>query len=395
MKKKRYLLTGLLFVSGLIAVLLFNRGGSEDLHPVPAAIPLSPVMSAVDSLIASYRDTVSSLIDSADITGGALAVVHRGEVKMLACFGERLDGSTMPVNKHTIFRLASVSKTMTGTLAGILDTEGILPLETRLSTYLKSFRLRDSLNTLALNAEHLLSHTSGLVPHAYDNLVEAGVKMNIIMDSLFRVNISAGPGQLYGYQNVIFSLYDTLAQKITGKSFGDLMKEKVFDPLHMPDASVGLQAYMENRNKAYPHNSSGRLYKDLLNREGYYITLPAAGVNASIYDLSSFMIAMLGHSENLQENVISKVLDPRVVSPLNWRYLRNWDEVSEKYYALGWRIIDAYGSRFAYHGGYVRGFRSELLICPAQDFGIAWLSNSPSGIDSEIIPLFLKLYFER
>jgi beta-lactamase class C len=395
MKRNPYLFTAVLIVSGILLFYLFNSGESGREKKPESTVLQRPQWTATDSLIFRYREKVIDRIDSSEIVGGALAMVLDGRVVIMKCFGETLQGSGNPVNKHTIFRLASVSKPISGVLAGILDEKGSLPLDTRLSDYIPGFRLKDSLNTLNLCAENLLSHTSGLVPHAYDNLVEAGVNMGIILDSLYRVNISASPGLLYGYQNVIFSLYDTLSHRVTGKSFEKLMKEEVFDPLHMPNASVGLLPYLESDNKAFPHSRTGRLYKELVTQNGYYITLPAAGVNASIYDLSSFMLAMLGHSDNLSQTTIDRILSPRVNSPLNWRYLRNWQDVKGKYYALGWRIIDAWGSRLAYHGGYIRGYRSELLICEEEDFGIAWLSNSPSGVDSELIPMFLDMYFEN
>jgi beta-lactamase class C len=172
------------------------------------------------------------------------------------------------------------------------------------------------------------------------------------------------------------------------------MKKNVFQPFGMRDASVGMKAFMDNNNKALPHTSSGVQYRINNKNEGYFITQPAAGVNASISDMSRFMLAMLGHNPSaIDTATIRKILEPRVVSPLRWNYLRKWENVESKHYALGWRIIGAYGSEIAYHGGYIRGYRAELAICPDEDFGIAYLSNSPSGLGSGIIPLFLDWYF--
>lgn len=393
MKKNRILLTLVLISLGVLSIFFLGEGKKEDTFTVKQE-PVVKIWTAMDSLVLNFEQQVTTQIDKANTIGAALAIVYKGEIVLMKCFGEKVHGSGDIVDRNTIFRLASVSKPITGTLAGILDTEKLVPLESHIITYLPTFRLKDSINTYDLSVENILSHTSGLVPHAYDNLVEEGVDFREIMDSLFRVNISAPPGQLYGYQNVVFSLYDTLVEIATGKSFREMMEEEVFLPFGMRDASVGMGAFEATSNKALPHNSGGRLYRTRSGNEGYFITQPAAGVNASISDLSRFMLALLGHNPKaIDTSTVGTILEPRVLSPLRWNYLRKWDQVESKHYALGWRIIGAYGSEIAYHGGYIRGYRSEIAICRDEDFGIAFLSNSPNGVGSGVIPLFLEMYF--
>jgi len=378
----------------IIVLYFFQNVQSEKTEHNIAKPVVEKIWTRIDSIVYDYDSIVSRQVDSAGTVGAALAVVHKGEILLLRCFGVREAGTGKPVDPATVFRLASVSKTITGTLAAVLSKNNTIPLESRIIDYLPGFLLKDSINTYELTVEHILSHTSGLVPHAYDNLVEAGVDFRIIMDSLHRVNISAPPGRLYGYQNVIFSLYDTISAPATGKNFENLMQDMLFTPLAMEDASVGKEAFEKNKNKALPHSSGGRKYRYSKDNQGYFLTNPAAGVNASITDMAKYMNAILGHKpEVLDTSTINTVLNPRVLSPLRWHYLRKWKNVESKQYALGWRIIGAYGSVFAYHGGYIRGYRSEIVICPDEDFGIAFLSNSPNGVDSGIIPLFLDMYF--
>lgn len=350
------------------------------------------IRDKTDSLLQLYDKIISRKIDDSHITGAAIAVVINGETKLIHCFGEREAGTGKPVTPATAFRLASVSKTLSGTLAGILNKDGILPLDTRIKDYLPGFRLQDSLSSQNLNLEHILSHTSGLVPHAYDNMVEGDVELGIIIDSLSRVQTSAPPGQLYGYQNVVFSIFDTLTVLATGKSFGTVMEEKLFKPLEMKNASVGGEGFLRNANIAYPHTSYGRVHRNELNTKGYYITAPAAGINASISDLTLFLKALLGHNSYLDSATISNIISPRVLSPLRYHYLRKWKSVESKHYALGWRIIGSYGESIAYHGGYIRGYRSEIAFCREKDFGIVFLSNSPNAVGSQIVPLFLDMY---
>lgn len=380
----------------IIIVIALQAGNKGKAAPEPAA-PVEPlkVWTRMDTLLHTYDSIVSADLDSAGITGAALVVVHKGEVALLRCYGVREQGTSDSIDAHTIFRLASVSKPITGTLAGILHSEGTLPLESRVIDYLPGFLLKDSANTYLMNLAHLLSHTSGLVPHAYDNLVEAGVAFRVILDSLFRVNISAPPGELYGYQNVMFSVYDTVAEAATGRPFKSLMRENVFRPFGMNDASVGYHDFAATRNRALPH-SRGYISEPSEKNMRYFLTNPAAGINASISDMAAFMNAMLGHAPGaIDTATINHVLEPVVLSPLRWVYLRKWNSVESKHYALGWRIIGSYGTEIAYHGGYIRGYRAEVAICPEEDFGIAYLTNSPNHVGSTVVPTFLDLYFNE
>jgi beta-lactamase class C len=68
--------------------------------------------------------------------------------------------------------------------------------------------------------------------------------------------------------------------------------------------------------------------------------------------------------------------------------------VDSKAYGIGWRIIDYKGRKIAYHGGFVKGYRAEIALCKAENFGIVYLSNSPSAIAARSVPEFINRLFE-
>ncbi len=384
----------LIFIS---VIYYFQTDTIASYGPEKEKIIETKTYTAFDSLIFRYDSLITSEIDGSATVGAALAVIHKGDIAFMKCFGVKKQGENEPVNAHTVFRLASVSKTITGVLAGILAEEKAVGLDDRVVDYIPDFRLKDSLSTYGLTVRHLLSHTSGLVPHAYDNLVEAGLPMTAIMDSLFRVNISGAPGLLYGYQNVLFSLYDTIAALKTSKSFDQLLTEKLFIPFGMRNASAGYHPFSSNNNKAYPHiGYYGGKYRALPLNNRYYNTIPAAGINASIMDMARFLIALSDReSTHSIHRIADSVMTPQVVSPLRWHYLRKWDRVDSKHYGLGWRLIGYKGRNIAYHGGYVQGYRSEIALCREEEIGIAFLTNSPNRVGSMVVPSFLDMYFER
>jgi beta-lactamase class C len=393
MSKSKYIIAIVLFVSAIS--IYFYRVDTIVAEASSEEVPVRKSYTAVDSLLFRYDSLVSHKLDSVGSIGAAMAITYKGELVLLKCYGVKSAGSIDSINKNTIFRLASVSKTITGVLAGILSDEEIIGLDDKVLDYLPDFKLRDSTNTYDLSVRNILSHTSGLVPHAYDNLVEAQVPFDVIIDSLQRVNISDVPGKLYGYQNVVFSLYDTITEISTESSFEQVLKEKVFSPFGMRNASAGFEGFVSNPNKALPHARYGGSYKTLKLNDRYYNTNPAAGINASISDMGMLLLAFSGNESSvLKQHVVEEVLRPQVISPLRWNYLRKWDRVDSKHYALGWRIFGYKGRSIAYHGGYVQGYRSEIALCQEEELGIAFLSNSPNGIESTIVPYFLNQFFE-
>jgi len=216
------------------------------------------------------------------------------------------------------------------------------------------------------------------------------------MERLEQVDITAPPGELYGYQNVIYSIYDPVVRKKTKKPFDILMHEKVFEPFNMSDASTGFEAFKDNPNKAYPHYNRGHnRYAPMRLNDRYYSTVPAAGVNASISDLGQ----LLAHLTNPDSEVLSghareTIFTPLVKSPLSRTYFRSWGRgIQSKQYSIGWRIVNYKGRKVAYHGGYVLGYKAEIAYCEEEDFGVAYLCNSPNSNTAKAIPELLNLMF--
>lgn len=363
--------------------------------PEPISLPASE--NSLPDLPA-FRDFISFMareLDSSHTVGAAYTIVHNGDVAYTGTFGKREYGTDLEVNSHTLFRLASVSKGFAGALACFLELDGAFSLDDRVVDHYPGFALKDSMSTENLTIRHLLSHTTGLVPYAYDNLVEADQELPDIIERLDEVDISAPPGELYGYQNVLFSMLDPIARRSTGVPYQVLLEEKIFKPLGMEDASAGPVDMEKNNNLAYPHVRTRAGYVSLNPHKGYYNVMPAAGVNASISDMEQWLLALLGQKpEMMPDTVLTSLSTPLIYTPLKWRYTRYWKPFRERYYSLGWRIYNYQGRKIVYHGGYIRGYRAEIAFCPEENVGIAFLQNSPNGLASRCVPTFFDLYLE-
>jgi beta-lactamase class C len=394
--------TGLVIFIGFVSLILFvswqqyvlttpptgNLRDSIATEPSPAVVP--PQLE-IEEIIHEYDSLITAEIKASGTVGAAVAVVYRNEVVYSKCFGVKKSRTKDSIDQHTIFRLASVSKPISGVLAGILADEQVIGFDDKVAEYIPGLKLKNQKVTDELTVRNLLTHTTGLTAHAYDDLVEQKVPISQIMNKLYLANTPAMPGQVYAYQNVMFSLLDTIVACKTGKSYCDVLKEKVFLPFGMNDASTGFESFRDNGNKALPHSGTTPIKLN----DRYYNTTAAAGINASISDMKNFLLALLGNSNSaLNENVEETIFTPYVQTALSPGYFSQWEKVDSKAYGIGWRIVDYKGRQIAYHGGYVKGYRAEIAVCKNEQFGIVYLSNSPGTISARSVPEFINRLFE-
>jgi beta-lactamase class C len=192
-------------------------------------------------------------------------------------------------------------------------------------------------------------------------------------------------GQCYGYQNVLYSLIQLVIEKSTNSSYTDLMHKNIFDPLEMDHSSLGYESFLETENHAEPHVLTRRGWVKTKVKPSYYNILPAAGVNASVSDMTKWVMAQMGHyPETYSTNVIDTVTTKRIRTRKEMRK-RNWRSVLKNaYYGYGWRIYDLGGEELVYHGGSVAGFRSEVAYSKEKELALVILLNAETRMGSEL-----------
>ncbi|MBK8806821.1 MAG: beta-lactamase family protein [Bacteroidales bacterium] len=365
----------------------FSKNNVTDTTLVMA----TQVDAKLQTIIDEYTEYLEKRFKETHSVGAAVAIVYKGQVILIKPFGVKDINTHDSVNINTVFRLASVSKGFAGVLASKLHNEHIININEKIVNYINNFELKKVSSTYELSLAHTLSHTTGLVPHAFDDLIEINKPLNLILDELKKVNIACLFGKLYGYQNVAFSLIDTVLKVKTGKSYNQHLKEKIFEPLGMNSASVSFDALELNYNVAAPHKLIGRQYKRLPDNDKYYSVSPAAGVNASIADMSKWLIALTGHRPDIIDSTsLEMIAEQRARTPLK---SRTWRGARKNYYGLGWRIVQFKHREVLYHGGFVNGYKAEIAFSVKDDIGIAFLTNSPNSMAPESIPAFLEKYF--
>ncbi|MGB5485968.1 MAG: serine hydrolase domain-containing protein [Lysobacterales bacterium] len=348
---------------------------------------------AADPLLqmtADYETFFRQMVTDRNYPGAAFAIVSHDRVLHIVTVGHTTADRKRPIDQQTTFRLASVSKPFAAELVGLLVEDGILSWEDPVTRYVPDFKIDGDASQIRIR--HLLGQSTGLIPHAYDNLLEDGKSMDNIWKSMSNLPYLCNPGSCYGYQNSVFSLVDPVVWKATSVNYETLIEQRIFKPLDMTNASMGLDAFINNPNHAKPHARRKGQWKTVPVQPNYYRAAPAAGVNASILDMSKWVQAQLGGSPAvLSPELISNLAKPRVETRREM-HRKQWNTMlSEAHYGLGWRVYQLGDNQLIYHGGWVSGFRADVAFSLQHDIGIAVLLNVESSGISEMTTRFWQM----
>lgn len=282
-----------------------------------------------------------------------------------------------------------MSKTFAGTAATLIVDQQLQSWDSPLAELFPALQIGPQSNSNAITLRHVASHSTGLMPHSYSNMLDAGVSYDKIKQQFAKIPRVCDPGDCYGYQNVVFSLIADVVEEKTGDSYARFIEHELFEPLGMMTASVGFEAYSNNKTATSPHRKSRNGWRPTTTNPAYYTTAPAAGINASVYDMTLWLRANLGaFPDVLPPETLFEIQRPVVETPYG-NYFNRWQGLEKAYYALGWRVLDYKGLRAIHHGGGVRGYRSEMVFVPEANIGMVVLLNAESNVANDFVPAFL------
>lgn len=340
------------------------------------------------------NDLIMPLVE--ETPGAAVVVVVDGRVVLQKAYGVRSRDGNAPITPYTLFRIASLSKTFAAAAGAILVREQAISWETPISDVSRvRFKRADYGDRISL--KHVVSQSTGLMPHAYTNLIEDNVSYKRMLEGLDRVDFICEPGECYGYQNVVFSLIGDAVEATTSVDYPTYVTRKLFEPLGMYRASFGLAPFIEDGNHAEPHVWDGHDWSVTRTTRHYYRVPPAAGINASIDDMKSWLLAQLGHKPAvLSDDMLAEMHRGVIRTSREQAHYRWHKSLGDVYYGLGWRIFEYDGvGGFVHHGGYVRGMRSEMVFNPELQMGLVFLTNSEPNRVGDLIFEFIELYERR
>jgi len=231
------------------------------------------------------QKVLQDAVDGGELAGAAAAVWHDGDIQT-ACAGWRDIDTRLPIERDTIFRIASMTKPITSVAALMLVDEGRIALDDPISAYAPEFsqmRVLKSPNgpldetedcVRAITFEHLLTHRSGLtykdfhrgpIAGAYHQALGADIDSDVAPDDWVRrlagLPLIVQPGGAMYYSRST-DLLGLLIGRIEGSSLGAVFERRIFGPLGMHDTGFLVPPEKQHRRAAaYGFDDTGRLTK--------------------------------------------------------------------------------------------------------------------------------------
>ena len=347
----------------------------------------------VDETFLQYlKEQQKTQLELTKSPGASIHIVKDTAIYFQYLYGARDQESGVPVTENTLFRIGSLSKGFTGVLAAKLHEKGVLDLERPVVDYLPCLSTEHYTEVSKIKLYHLLSHSAGIVPHAYTLDLESGV---LPMDLCHKYEqlITVSRREMHFYQNAFFALIEDIVEQQTGKPFNQVITEELFQPLDIRSVVFDHDHYVQSPDHAVPHrwSSAKEDYVKVPFKKKYYNAVSAGGISMSSADMCKWMLALLGKREDvISKEVLALAFRKYVDTRNDPRSVNKWSGVDSVHYGLGWRLVDYQGRELIYHGGYVDEFRSEILIDTKDSVGMFAVFNCASSYASKLMPSLLQ-----
>ncbi len=227
---------------------------------------------------------------------GAIAIVD-GEIKALGAVGMRKFNGKESVTIDDKWHIGSCTKSMTATLAATFVEEGKIKWDSTVSeVFGEKIKLRPDYHQVTLGM--LLSNRSGipgLAPpkiwaQAWSKTGQGDILMRRkqYVEAMLQTTPDFEPGTRYAYSNSGFVVAGVMLETITGKSWEDLMKERIFNPLKMSSAGFGSAAMVGKEDQPWGHHSPKKPQEPGVAADNPDVIGPAGTVHVSLGDLARY-----------------------------------------------------------------------------------------------------------
>ena len=342
---------------------------------------------------------VTRAMADAKVPGAAVAIVRNDSVIYTRGYGVREVGKPDRIDDRTLFEIGSATKTFTSTLVGILQTEGKMRLDDRISVHLPDFRMYDAYANAEVTVRDALSHRTGLNRGELAWLGSGVSRAEILRRLRFQAPATSFRSA-FAYNNPMFLAAGEAAGRAGKSTWEDLVQERILTPLGMTESVPVVKDFSRYTNAAMPHANgpSGPLSQRHMPLDNI---APAGSIVSSARDMAQWLRFQMGDGTFNGKRIISTAVLRDLHTPQ--MVIRGGggggggggqgDGVARlNTYGLGWFIADYRGRVQWHHGGNTDGMTTAQGMLPTEKIGVVVLSN----LDHTNLPeVVLRYVFDR
>jgi len=319
------------------------------------------------------------------VPGIGVAVVQDGELVWSTGFGMADLENFVPATASTLFRLGSISKSITATAVMQLSERGKLDLDAEVQKYCPAFPKKE----WPITTRELLGHLGGIRHYNADgkgDIPDDSAKHFANMEESLQIfagdPLVAKPGTKFHYSTYGYTVLGCVLEGASSEKYADYAKENIFDPAGMEETQAdNFFAVVSHRSRWYHKDKSGVVQNAGVLDSSYKI--PGGGLISSADDMARFEIALMA----------GKLLKPATREAM-WTPEKAADG-SQNGYALGWGTMKRYGLALVEHTGSQQGTSTSIILVPERRAGIVVLANmdgvDAAALSTEILKIALDL----
>lgn len=385
MLRIRTILVGMAVLNGLCSCAL-----SDDKKP--SGKPKTNVTS--EEVLAGFDSVAARALEEWKIPGMAVCVVHDGKVVLSTGYGYSEIIRQMPVTNKTLFPIGSVTKSFTAVGLGMLADEGKLDWDKPVRRYLPDFQMHERVPTERVTPRDLVTHRTGMPLHDISFLGVDGwptqIDRQTMLQRLRFLKPSSDLRVRYEYTNLMYSVAGMIAERISGQSWEQFTRERVFVPLEMNDSLIVPGGELQK------HPSAAKPY---LLRDGKThsaqalqgnVLAPAGCVVSTANDMSRYLLFLINRGHHGERRLLSKEQSDMMISP--GVQLPDVNPVNRigGFYGMGLMIgTISRGEKLIFHSGAVHGYTAFLAYLPSERSGCVILANRDYNLGPQAVAFHL------
>ncbi|HET9786964.1 MAG TPA: serine hydrolase [Pyrinomonadaceae bacterium] len=348
---------------------------------------------AQEAPLNGFDDYVNQALRAWEVPGLAIAIVKDDRIVLAKGYGVRKLGDPAPVNERTLFAIGSSSKAFTAASVAMLVDEGKLKWDDPATKYLPDFVLYDPYVTRELTVRDLLSHRSGL---ERGDLLWYGTEYD--RDEILRRTRYLKPTwslrSTFGYQNLMFLAAGQLIAKVSGKSWDEFIRQRIFVPLSMTASNTSIRDLKNADNVSSPHAKFEEKIEVIPWRNIDNIA-PAGSINSNVVDMAQWVRLQLAQGEYQKQRLLSsgaakEMQTSQTVIRAEPPFTLLYPEAHFLNYGLGWFLHDYRGRKVVEHGGAIDGMRAQVAMMPEEKLGLVILTNMHGS--TLPLPLMFRIF---
>ena len=376
---------------------LFRKGlvtGAALVALLALAIDASWAQTARRPVGASLDAMLDPIRVQFELPALAAAVVRNGKIVASGVVGTRRAGTKAPVAIDDRFHIGSDTKAMTSLLAAMLVERGKIRWDSTVAEVFPELVATMDADVKTVTLEQLLSHTGGIPGDndEGDKLLQQSFGQehkNLdelrywLITQLVRQPLQSKPGAQFAYANMGYTLAGAMLERVSGRTWEELIVERVFEPLGMKSAGLGPQSTLGRVDAPLGHRPlpNGTLKPMLAgpNGDNPEVIGPAGTAHMSVLDFATWGAWNAGEGKRgprlVRPETLRKLHTPVIEMPIKPDAPVGTPSAGS--YGFGWVTITPPFAHepFLFHGGSNQMNVAYIMVQPKRDFGIVMMTN--------------------